>query len=121
MRIAACTVWGYDGRAWLLLDVVRQRLTFSDLLARARLERSRWRADRILIENCSAGLGLKDDLRRDMRGLSEPQNNATYCTTLAIRPDGPKQERFYASVERLYTGFAKLPREAPWLEDSVTN
>lgn len=114
---SVCTVWGHDGESWLLLDVIRQRLTYSDLLARARMERSRWRADRILIENSSAGIGLKMDLRRDMRGLSERQHNAPSCTTLAIRPDGPKQERFYASVERLYTGFAKLPREVPWLDE----
>ena len=28
----------------------------------------------------------------------------------------PKVERFFASVDRLYSGVGKLPRSAPWLE-----
>jgi predicted phage terminase large subunit-like protein len=110
------TVWGHDGSAWLLLEVIRERLTYSDLLARVRMERRRWKADRILIENASVGHGLFSDLKRDMRGLSEAMHCSPGCAPILIRPDGSKQDRFFTSVERLYNGFAKLPREAPWLD-----
>lgn len=110
------TVWGHDGKSWLLLDVVRARLTYSDLLARARLERARWKADTILVEQASVGIGLLDDLRRDMRGVSDPRHHSS-CLAFAVRPDGPKEERFFTSVERLYDGTARLPRTAPWLDD----
>jgi len=36
---------------------------------------------------------------------------------LGINATLPKAERYFASVERLYSGFAKLPRSAPWLDD----
>ncbi|MFN4092191.1 MAG: phage terminase large subunit [Brevundimonas sp.] len=111
------TVWGHDGEFWCLLDVIREKLTYSDLLARARRERSRWQADRILIEGASVGLGLFEDLRRDMRGLGDQKHQAPSCTPILIRPEGSKEDRFLTSAVRLYDGFAKLPREAPWLED----
>lgn len=62
-------------------------------------------------------LGLFSDLKHDMRGLSEAAHCTPTCTPISIRPDGPKQERFFTLVERLYSGFARLPRPAPWLED----
>jgi hypothetical protein len=80
------------------------------------MERRRWKADRILIENASVGHGLFSDLKRDMRGLSEAMHCSPGCAPILIRPDGSKQDRFFTSVERLYNGFAKLPREAPWLD-----
>jgi len=110
------TVWGHDGSAWLLLDVIRARLTYPDLLPRVRALRGHWQADKILIEKACVGHVLFQDLMRDMRGLSDRRYRSD-CAPIAIRPDGPKEERFFTSVERLYSGFAKLPRDAPWLED----
>jgi len=111
------TIWGHDGSSWLLLDVIRQRLLYPDLLARVRLERKLWKADAILVEKSSVGPALLEDLARDMRGISEPQHHARACIRLGISAVLPKAERYYASVERLYSGFAKLPRSAPWLDD----
>ena len=111
------TIWGHDGTSWLLLDVIRQRLLYPDLLARVRLERKLWKADAILVEKSSVGPALLEDLARDMRGISEPQHHARSCIRLGISAVLPKAERYYASVERLYSGFAKLPRSAPWLDD----
>ena len=103
--------------SWLILDLTRVRLTYSDLLARVRLERNRWRADLILVENASVGPGLLKDLRRDARCQSAPQHYAPYSDATIITPREGKQERMMAQVERLYEGFAKFPREAPWLDD----
>jgi len=111
------TVWGYDGTSWLLLNVIRQRLLYPDLLARVRAERKLWKADAILVEKSSVGPALIEDLSRDMRGISDPQHHARGCLRLGISATLPKAERYFASVERLYSGFAKLPRHAPWLDD----
>lgn len=111
------TVWGYDGRSWLLLKVIRERLDYPDLLARVRLERTKWRADVILVEKASNGIALLDDLSRDMRGLSDPAHHAPNCLRLAADPRQPKAERFYTGMDRLYAGVARFPRDAPWLED----
>lgn len=110
------TVWGHDGSSWLLLDVMRLRLTYADLLDRVRAERARWRADVILVENSSVGPSLLSDLARDMRCLGPAEHHAPYCTRVAADARLPKAERFYSEVARLYSGFARLPREAPWLE-----
>ncbi|MFI8683947.1 phage terminase large subunit [Brevundimonas diminuta] len=111
------TIWGHDGTSWLLLDVIRQRLLYPDLLARVRLERKLWKADAILVEKSSVGPALLEDLARDMRGISDPQFHARACIRLGINATLPKAERYFASVERLYSGFAKLPRSATWLDD----
>lgn len=111
------TVWGHNGSSWLLLDVIRLRLTYPDLVARVRTERLRWQADKILVEKASVGHGLFADLKRDMRGHSDERHRVSGCAPIAITPDGPKGERFFTSVERLYSGFAKFPRAAPWLDD----
>lgn len=112
------TVWGHDGEAWLLLDVIRQRLVYPDLIERARSERRLWSLDKILIERASSGFGLFQDLKQDMRCLSpDRRHHHPNCAPITIPPKGPKEDRFFTSVDRLYSGFAKLPREAPWLED----
>lgn len=51
-----------------------------------------------------------------MRGLNGGKYQS-HCAPIAIRPDGPKAERFFTSVERLYSGFARFPRDAPWRDD----
>lgn len=110
------TTWGHDGEAWHMVDLVRVRLTYSDLLACVRLERNRWQTDLVLVENASVGLGLIKDLQRDHRCEGMPQHRAPFCSVVKIKPREGKQERMMSQVERLYEGFAKLPREAPWLD-----
>lgn len=110
------TTWGYDGRSWLLLDLQRERLAYPDLLAKVRFERKRWRADVILVEDAATGIVLLQELGRDMRCLSEREHHAPRCQRVAIRPKVGKEERFAAQVERLYSGHARLPIEAPWLQ-----
>lgn len=111
------TTWGFDGQSWLLVNLVRVRLSYADLLAKVRLERSRWRPDTILVEQASMGIPLLGDLSRDMRCLSHPDYHAPWCQRIGISPRMSKEERLAAQVERLYSGYAKFPAEAPWLPD----
>jgi predicted phage terminase large subunit-like protein len=110
------TIWGHDGESWLLLDLIRDRFTYTDLLARVRAERKRWRCDLIIVEDSSVGPALLDQLSRDLRRQSEPQHHATYCGRLRALPRMSKEERLFSQVEGLYSGLARLPREASWLE-----
>jgi hypothetical protein len=77
----------------------------------------RWRADRIIVESASVGLGLIKDLRCDTDCESAREHHAPNCDSIAITPREGKHERMMAQVERLYEGFAKFPRAAPWLDD----
>lgn len=116
---SAGTVWGYDAntKVWLMLDVIRARLAYHDLLARVRRERNHWRADLIIVEKSSVGPALLSELSRDMRCLSEPEHHTPWCQRLAGNPRLPKQERMLAAVEMLYSGRPRFPRVAPWLDE----
>lgn len=112
------TVWGYDGSSWLLIDLIRTRLVFPDLLARARSERNRWRADVILVEDASSGIALLEELRRDSRQTGADRSTfAPYSTAFRTSPKGTKADRMFAQVQRLYTGEAKFPRDAPFMDE----
>jgi len=111
------TVWGYDTSCWRLLDLIRVRLGYADLLARVRAERNRWRADRVLVEKASVGPAILDMLSQDTRCISEPRHHAPWCIRQVITPRVGKAERYSTASEPLYSGRAKLPRDAPWLPD----
>jgi predicted phage terminase large subunit-like protein len=111
------TTWGYYRGAWLLLDLVRVRLQYPDLLAKVRFERGRWRPDTILVEMASTGGPLLADLGRDLRGLSERQHHARWCGRIAMQPKVGKEERLATQVERLYSGHARFPVKAEWLPE----
>ena len=115
---SACSVWGFDGSAWLLLEMIRVRLAYPDLLDLVRAERARTRPDLILVERASVGIPLLDDLLRDRRSVSpNREHHAPWCQPLAASVRLGKVERFLSQVERLYSGVAKFPREAPWLDE----
>ncbi|MCB2077406.1 MAG: phage terminase large subunit [Novosphingobium sp.] len=111
------TTWGYHNGSWLLLDLVRVRMQYPDLLAKVRFERNRWRADTILVEKAATGIPLLDDLSRDFRGNGPAEHHARYCARIGITPGIGKEERLSAQVERLYSGHARFPAQANWLPD----
>lgn len=57
------------------------------------------------------------DLRRDHACEGAREHHAPFCDAIIIMPREGKHERMMAQVERLYEGFAKFPREAPWLDE----
>lgn len=112
------TIWGYSFDSWLLLDVIRMRLAYPDLLAKVRFERAKWQADGILVEKAGTGHTLLQDLGRDFKGTSpDPRHHAPRCQRFASRPKIGKEERLASQVERLYSGMARLPVDAPWLPE----
>lgn len=109
------TTWGFHDGRWLLLDLVRVRDLYADLLARVRRERSRWQADRIIVENAGVGIALLADLARDHRCVGDVRHHAPTCAREAHTPTMGKAERLVAGVDRLYSGKVCLPENAPWL------
>jgi len=110
------TTWGYDGKHWLLVDVIRIRADYSGVLSHARIWRDKWRSDLILVEGASMGPSLANDLRRDSNG-ERGGGNRRACQIIKITPRDSKEVRLMNAMERLYSGLAKFPREAPFTDD----
>jgi predicted phage terminase large subunit-like protein len=109
---SAGTCWGlYKGR-WHLLDVTRVRLDYSGVLGQVKAWQAQWQADTLLVEDAAMGNALVKDLMRARR------DGRLQCRKIiAIRPKESKEVRLMSAVERLYSGLASLPREAPFMDE----
>ena len=87
-----------------ILDVVRARLEYPDLKRRIVQEKTRWRADTILIEDKGSGTSLIQDLKRE------------YVHTIKINPESDKITRMATCTAQIEAGAVSLPMAAPWLE-----
>lgn len=93
-----------------VLDVLRERLIFPDLVKRViRLANRHDHPKTVLIEDAASGTQLIQYLRREQpNGVPLP---------IAQRPDGDKVTRMSRASSRIEAGELLLPREAPWLAD----
>lgn len=107
---SACTTWGLKKKKMYLLDVFRRQMVFPDLkrtivqLARAHKARV------VLIEEKSSGIQLIQQLKVDGFSIAKP------APTL----DGNKVMRLNAQTPAIEGGFVLFPKEAPWLDDYLT-
>ena len=108
---SVATVWLIHrlevGCHYYLLDVVREKLEYPDLLKRAIKLRERWSGASILIEDKASGQSLIQDLRR--LGLGP----------IAIPANGDKITRFSAQTAVIEQGRVFLPARAPWREPYI--
>ncbi|MEC5382408.1 phage terminase large subunit [Aurantimonas sp. C2-6-R+9] len=88
-----------------ILDLVRERLDYPALKKRIVLEKQRWRADDLLIEDKGSGTSLIQDLMRDQ------------CYAIAATPEADKVVRMSACSARIEAGAVFCPARAPWLDD----
>ena len=88
-----------------ILDLVRERLDYPSLKRRIVVEKQRWKADDLLIEDKGSGTSLIQDLKRDR------------CYAIAIRPEADKAVRMSACSARIEAGAVFRPARAPWLDD----
>lgn len=112
---SVCTTWGFVRGRWLLLDLLRFKASFAELLARVRGHRDSWKADMIIIEQGGGGRGLLDMLHHERRTMSDDEE-----LTWGLRrgkPVASKVERWRTGAALLEQGFALFPADAPWLED----
>jgi predicted phage terminase large subunit-like protein len=93
-----------------ILDVLRERLIFPDLVKAVIRLSSRHQAPKvILIEDAASGTQLIQHLRREQpKGMPLP---------IPRRPDGDKVTRMSRASSRIEAGELLLPRDAPWLAD----
>jgi predicted phage terminase large subunit-like protein len=100
----------YRGQFYVL-DVWRDRVTFTALKAKVRELASRYGVDHLLIEDASSGQSLIQQLR------DEPVPGVPF--PIAITPIGDKIVRFEAQASRIQAGQVVLPRTAPWHAEFV--
>lgn len=99
-----CLTFGYlDGR-WYLLDVVRERLEFPQLVDRVRALHRLWRPDTLIIEDATIGMQLGQELRHrhDLRPIM-------------LRPNADKVTRMVGQLAMIEDGDILIPNTAPWL------
>jgi predicted phage terminase large subunit-like protein len=101
----ACTTWLLQDQRYYLLDVLRERLDYPTLRARAIAQARTYRPDKIVVEDADIGRGLVQDLK------------AAGLPVVGVRPEGSKKTRMQIQAAKFEAGLVLLPRQAPWLAD----
>jgi predicted phage terminase large subunit-like protein len=105
---SVCTTWGmFDGKFYLL-DVLRKRMLFPELM---RTVITHWRLhepNKLLIEDRASGTSLIQELRSDcVHGIEEYKPG----------PVSDKPMRLHAESIKFESGKVFLPRDAHWLPE----
>jgi predicted phage terminase large subunit-like protein len=99
-------IWGVLDGFYYLLDVVRAKMEFPELLATSKALNAQWRPDFFLIEDKGSGTNLIQVLRAEID---------------CIRPIDPGSEskilRMSAETPSMRAGKVRLPKDASWLEN----
>ena len=99
------TTWLYKDGFYYLIDVVREKLNYPDLLGRMLLEAEKHRPWFILIEDTGVGTGLIANL------LSEGWD------AIGIQVTQAKEARAYIQTPRFQSGRVLFPKSAPWFSE----
>jgi predicted phage terminase large subunit-like protein len=106
---SACVVLHVRGESAYLLDALRDRLEYPDLLRTVIEVHRRWRtvtgSYALLIENKGSGMSLIQQLRRE--GIR----------AIEVKPEGDKVMRMNAHTAKIEAGYVHIPRRASWLDD----
>jgi predicted phage terminase large subunit-like protein len=94
-----------DRRNYYLLGVVRKRLLYHELKAKAIFQAKKHKPNVILIEEAGLGRTLIKDLK------------AAGLPAVGVIPEGDKLTRLSIQLEKFANGQVFFPREAPWLVD----
>jgi predicted phage terminase large subunit-like protein len=109
------TVWHVQGRDRRknLVDVVRGRFEYPELVAQAVALWKKWRFDgcttHLVIEDKGSGSSLIQSLR----------NERIYASTCSLKLDGDKVMRLTAQAAEFHAGSVHLRQDAPWVDDLV--
>lgn len=104
---SVCITFFAKGPDIYILDVLRLRLEFPELLRKVAEHARRWPVREILIENASSGIQLYQALRRNPPpGLP---------SLIAIKPEISKRARMELNTSCIEGGHLILPQEATWL------
>lgn len=99
------TVWAIRGPDYYLVDVIRKRLKFPNLMQLIIKTQAELGARDVLIEDAGIGTAMIQYLR-DKASLRP----------IAIKPKGSKADRMAAQSAVIEAGRVYLPKKAPWLD-----
>ena len=102
---SVCTTWLLQEGKYYLIDVLRERLLYPSLRARAIAHASAYNPNKILIEDPGVGTPLVQELK-----------NAGF-SAIAVRPERNKKTRMSIQSAKFEAGLVCFPKQAPWLAD----
>jgi predicted phage terminase large subunit-like protein len=102
----AVTVCGVDGKSIHVLHATRGHWTVMQMKDRIIHLAAQWKADLILVEDTSSGMGLIQLLREQPR-----------LNVIGRRPSADKETRMARHQGRFEAGRVWLPKEASWLAE----
>ncbi|MEH6835442.1 phage terminase large subunit [Falsihalocynthiibacter arcticus] len=98
--------WHEAEKVWYLLNVYRKRVDYSELLDAVKLERKRWRADRVLIESSAMGIYILQAMRKQASGVYHNVNVVS-----------SKLDRFIPQTDWIKSGHFVIPTDKPWFNE----
>ena len=103
---SVCTTWLLTNDCqWYLLDVWRGRVDYPGLKTKVRELAERWQADQVLVEESGTAIGLIEELRFRVRGVS------------GVTPDKDKVTRMSIASAIFEAGQVHFPEHASWLPE----
>jgi predicted phage terminase large subunit-like protein len=102
---SVCTSWLIQDGNYYLLHVLRDRLDYPSLRARAIEHARAYAANKIIVEDVGVGIGLIQDLQK------------AAIAAVAVKPDRNKKTRMQVQSAKFEAGLVFFPKQAPWLSD----
>ena len=103
---SVCTSWGIQKNTYYLLDVLRGRWEYPDLLRTVKGNAERHQINTVLIEDANSGAALIQSLRQESR-----------LSIIPIKPRLDKMTRAAQQSTAIEAGRVLLPEQAPWLAE----
>ena len=105
---SACVVLLNRGEMYFVLEVIRGRFPFDRLKEKIVEVKERYGVASLVIEEGGISYGLIQALREQ------------HVNVVDYKPKGDKLERLIAQIDLFEGGSVLLPKEAPWLEEFVS-
>ena len=105
---SVCTTWLIQDGKYYLMHVLRDRLDYPSLRARAIEHARAYTANKIIVEDVGVGMGLIQDLQK--AGMP----------AVAVKPVRNKKTRMQVQSAKFEAGLVFFPKQAPWLSDYQT-
>ncbi len=99
------TTWAMDGGNYYLLDLVRARAPYPELIKRVKAGIETHNPDIVLIESAGSGLSLIADLE------------SRHISTTPVKVTGDKESRLARVAAMIENGNVHLPKDARWKDD----
>jgi predicted phage terminase large subunit-like protein len=103
---SVCTTWGIQKNSYYLLDVLRDRWEYPDLLRTVKANAERHQINTVLIEDANSGAALIQSLRQETR-----------LNIVPVKVTLDKMTRAAQQSAAIEAGRVLLPEQAPWLAE----